>query len=131
MSLRLDSPGRKSFFLEVNSPVRVGFYTQHLPEEFDLQLKNADGEAFKLGGNFCSEPACEETDTPRIKGAAVPAEAERTWVAQHEHDDEVGSIAIEVDGDCDPNRLNAWLSKLLAGARGGHLPNEGVHQPPG
>ena len=114
VSLRLDSPGRKSFFLEVNSPVRVGFYTQHLPEEFDLQLKNADGEAFKLGGNFCSEPACEEIDTARIKGAAVPAEAERTWVAQHEHDDEVGSIAIEVDGDCDPNRLNAWLSKLLA-----------------
>ena len=26
----------------------------------------------------------------------------------------MGSIAIEVDGDCDPNRLNAWLSKLLA-----------------
>ena len=114
VNLRLDSPGRKSFFLEVDTPVQVGLYAQHLPEEFDLQLKNADGEAFKLGGNFCSEPACEETDTARIKGAAVPAEAERTWVAQHEHDDEVGSIAIEVDGDCDPNRLNAWLSKLLA-----------------
>ncbi len=113
VSLRLDSPGRKSFFLEINAPVRVGFYTQHLPEEFDLQLRNADGEAFKLGGNFCSEPACTETDTARIKGAAVPAEAERTWVAQHEHDDEVGSIAIEIDGDCDRDRLNAWLSQLL------------------
>ena len=114
VNLRLDSPGRKSFFLEVDTPVQVGLYAQHLAEEFDIRLKNADGEAFTLGGNFCSEPACEETDTARIKGAEVPAVAERTWVAQHEHDDEVGSIAIEVDGDCDPNRLNAWLSKLLA-----------------
>ena len=60
-SLRLDSPGRKSFFFGCRcSRVRVGLYTQHLPEEFDLQLRNADGETFKLGGNFCSEPACVE-----------------------------------------------------------------------
>ena len=114
VNLRLDSPGRKSFFLEVNAPARVGLYAQHLAEEFDLQLRNADGEAFKLGGSFCPEPACTETGAPRIKGAVVPFEAERTWVAQHEHDDEVGSIAIERDGDVDPERLNAWLSQLLS-----------------
>ncbi len=114
VSLRLDSPGRKSFFLEVDAPARVGLYAQHLAEEFDLQLRNADGEAFKLAGSFCSEPACTETGAQRIKGAVVPVEAERTWVAQHEHDDEVGSIAIEKDGDVDPDRLNAWLSKLLS-----------------
>ena len=88
VNLWLDSPGSKSFFLEVDTPMRVGLYAQHLAEEFDLQLKNADG-------------------------AAVPAEAERTWVAQHEHDDEVGSIAIEMDGDVDPDRLNRWLGELL------------------
>ncbi len=113
VSLQLDSPGRKSFFFEVDAPGRVGLYAQHLAEEFDLQLKNADGEAFKLGGNFCSEPACEE-ETPRFKGALVPVEAERTWVAQHEHDDEVGSIAIERDGDVDVEKLNAWIGKLLS-----------------
>ena len=91
MNLRLDSPGRKSFFLEVDTQVQVGLYAQHLAEEFDLQLMN--------------------------KGAVVPVEVERTWVAQHEHDDEVGSIAIERDGDVDPVRLNAWLGKLL-GERG-------------
>ena len=70
---------------------------------------------FKMGGNFCSEPACteEEAGTQRIKGAAVPAVAERTWVAQHEHDDEVGSVSIEIDGDADPEKLNAWLGQLL------------------
>ncbi len=116
VDLQLDSPGRKSFFFAVDAPVQVGLYAQHLAEEFDIQLRNADGEAFTLGGNFCSEPVCTETETEtkRIKGAAVPTEAERTWVAQHEHDDEVGSISIEVDGDADPERLNAWLGQLLA-----------------
>ena len=87
-TLQLDSPGSKSFFLEVDSPMRVGLYAQHLAEEFDLQLRNANG-------------------------AVVPAEVERTWVAQHEHDDEVGSIAIEIEGDVDPDRLNIWLGELL------------------
>ena len=88
LSLLLDSPGRKSFFLEVDTQARVGLYAQHSAEEFDLQLTRANGEA-------------------------VPAEVERTWVAQHEHDDEVGSIAIEKEGDVDPNKLNAWLGELL------------------
>ena len=86
-SLQLESPGRKSFFIEVDAPVKVGLYAQHTAEEFDLQLE-ADGAAIKL-------------------------DVERTWVAQHEHDDEVGSIAIETDGDVDSKKLNAWLGELL------------------
>jgi len=88
LNLQLDSRGRKSFFLETDTPARVGLYAQHTAEEFDLQLSSAEG-------------------------AAISLEAERTWVAQHEHDDEVGSIAIERDGDVDPEKLNAWLSELL------------------
>ena len=87
VSLKLDSPGRKSFFIEVKAPVKIGLYAQHTAEEFDLLVKT-DGEAIK-------------------------PEAERTWVAQHEHDDEVGSIAIEIDGDVDPKKLNAWMGELL------------------
>ncbi len=112
VNLQLDSPGRKSFFFEVDTPGRFGLYAQHLAEEFDLQLKNADGEAFSLGGNFCSEPACAEEDK-RIKGAVVPAVVDRTWVAQHEHDDEVGSVSIEIEGDADPQKLNEWIGQLL------------------
>ena len=48
----------------------VGLYTQHTAEEFDIELKTEDG-------------------------TVISPNAERTWVAQHEHDDEVGSIAIE------------------------------------
>ena len=64
VNLQLDSSGRKSFFLEVDTQMRVGLYAQHTAEEFDLQLKNAEG-------------------------ATIKQEVERTWVAQHEHDDEV------------------------------------------
>ena len=117
VNLQLDSPGRKSFFLEVDAQVRVGLYAQHLAEEFDLQLTNADGATIRLEDSPRSKLASTETGALRIKGAVVPVEVERTWVAQHEHDDEVGSIAIERDGDVDPVRLNAWLGKLL-GERG-------------
>ena len=89
VSLQLQTPGRKSFFLQVDSPVQVGLYAQHTAEEFDMQLLRADD------------------------GAAIPTEVERIWVAQHEHDDEVGSFAIEREGSVDPDRLNAWLSEIL------------------
>ena len=88
ISLQLQSPGRKSFFLQVDAPVQVGLYAQHTAEEFDMQLLDANQDV-------------------------VPAAVERTWVAQHEHDDEVGSFAIERAGDLDPDQLNAWLSEVL------------------
>lgn len=88
-SLQLQSAGRKSFSLTVESPMRVGLYAQHTAEEFDMRLLDAG------------------------TGATLPLSAERTWVAQHEHDDEVGSFAIEREGDVDPEKLNAWLSRLL------------------
>ena len=113
VNLLLDSPGRKSFFLEVDTQVRVGLYAQHTAEEFDLQLTSADGATTRPEDSPCSKLAPAENGAPQIKGAAVPVEIERTWVAQHEHDDEVGSIAIERDGDVDLERLNAWLGKLL------------------
>ena len=87
VNLQLDSPGDKSFFFEVDAPGQIGLFTEHLAEEFDLQV--------------------------RSNGEVVPFETERTWVAEHEHDDEVGSISIEVDGDVDPEKLNAWLGELL------------------
>ncbi len=102
LNLQLDSPGRKSFFLEVDTQARVGLFAQHTAEEFDLQLSSANG----------ATAPTTETGGPGVNGV-VPVEVERTWVAQHEHDDEVGSIAIETDGDVDPGRLNAWLGVLL------------------
>ncbi|MCY4029022.1 MAG: GTP-binding protein, partial [Acidobacteria bacterium] len=113
LNLQLDSPGRKSFFLEVDAQVRVGLYAQHTAEEFDLQLMSANGAASRPEDSPRAKPATSmDNGAPHVNGA-VPVEVERTWVAQHEHDDEVGSIAIEREGDVDPDRLNEWLGELL------------------
>ena len=92
VDLQLSAEGRKVFILEVDVPSNLGLYTQHTAEEFDIKLFNQGAKS--------KEP--------------IPLEAERTWVAQHEHDDEVGSMAIERDGDVNMDLMNAWLSKLLA-----------------
>lgn len=86
--LQLQSAGRKSFIIEVETATQVGLYAQHTAEEFGVQVIDANG-------------------------TVVPTKGERTWVAQHEHDDEVGSFAIEREGDLDPEKLNTWLSTLL------------------
>ena len=90
VSLQLQSSGRKSFFFQVDETVQVGLYAQHTAEEFDMKLIRTEDNA------------------------NIPSGVERIWVAQHEHDDEVGSFAIERKGDVDPNRLNSWLGKLLS-----------------
>jgi len=89
VSLQLQSAGRKAFFLTVDEPVQVGLFAQHTAEEFDMKILR-DGSDEEV----------------------LPS-AERIWVAQHEHDDEVGSFAIERTGDVDPDRLNQWLSEVL------------------
>ncbi len=115
VELQLDTPGRKSFFLEVDKQVWVGLYAQHTAEEFDLRLLNADGATLTVEDKprTALAPPAATHGAMRIKGAWVPLKGKRTWVAQHEHDDEVGSIAIEMDGDVDLEKLNAWLGELL------------------
>ena len=93
VDLQLSSAGRKSFFLEIDTPMNLGLFTQHTAEEFDIKIFKENDENNKV---------------------QVPIKTERTWVAQHEHDDEVGSIAIERDGDVDIQKMNDWLGKLLA-----------------
>ena len=90
LDLQLQSKGNKSFFLDLETSANVGIFTQHTAEEFDIKLFSENDH----------EP--------------IQLVSERTWVAQHEHDDEIGSFAIERDGDVDLEKMNAWLSKLLA-----------------
>ena len=92
--LQLQDKGSKKFILEINKPSNIGLFTQHTAEEFDMKL---------------SLPSKEKEKTEIIDFSA-----ERTWVAEHEHDDEVGSIAIERLGDVDPEKLNSWMGKLLS-----------------
>ena len=93
VDLQLQNKGKKVFFIDVEKPMHVGLFTQHTAEEFDIKM--------------FSENLAET-------GECLPALTERTWVAQHEHDDEVTSIAIEREGDVDIQKVNDWLSQLLA-----------------
>ncbi len=99
VSLQLQSNGRKSFFLELDHATQIGLFTQHTAEEFDIKVSPVDSSIAENDGK---------------NDSTVNPATERTWVAEHEHDDEVGSIAIERVGDVDPEKLNKWLSRLLA-----------------
>ena len=99
VSLQLQSNGRKSFFLELDHATQIGLFTQHTAEEFDIKVSPVDSSITENDGK---------------NDSMVKPATERTWVAEHEHDDEVGSIAIERVGDVDPEKLNKWLSRLLA-----------------
>ena len=89
IDLNLEADGQKLFLIEIDQNMQIGLFAQHTAEEFDIKLVRS-GDT-----------------TP------IDPDVERTWVAQHEHDDEVGSVSIERDGDVDDKKLNAWLSKLL------------------
>lgn len=99
VSLQLQSNGRKSFFLELDHATQIGLFTQHTAEEFDIKVSPVDSSITENDGK---------------NDSMVKPATERTWVAEHEHDDEVSSIAIERLGDVDPEKLNKWLSRLLA-----------------
>ncbi|WP_269616245.1 CobW family GTP-binding protein [Prochlorococcus marinus] len=101
VSLQLQSEGTKSFFIDVDKARDIGLFTQHTAEEFNMKLTKVN------------TPSTDEIDNDQNISAISPT-AERVWVAEHEHDDEVGSIAIERVGDVDPEKLNRWLSRLLS-----------------
>ena len=89
VNLNLESSGQKEFNIEIEKDTKIGLFAQHTAEEFNMKLIEVDNND------------------------EIPVEVERTWVAQHEHDDEVGSFSIEKDGDLDEEKLQAWISKLL------------------
>ena len=101
VSLQLQGKGRKSFFIDVDKARNIGLFTQHTAEEFHLKITKV------------KPSASDDTNNDQNISIISPT-AERVWVAEHEHDDEVSSIAIERVGDVDPEKLNRWLSRLLS-----------------
>jgi len=67
---------------------RVAFFTEHHPDEFAMRLT--------------------------VAGTRLEPLAEHAYKPDHEHDDTVTSVGIEVAGDVDGEKLNAWLRDLLA-----------------
>ena len=92
INLKLEDKGNKSFILDIEKGSKIGLYTQHTAEEFNMKIIKSEDNNSK----------------------EIPFNIERFWQAEHEHDDEVTSIAIERFGDVDPEKLNTWLGRLLS-----------------
>ena len=88
LRLLLDGAGRKRFALDLPTPGPWALYTQHRADELDLRVCDADG-------------------------SPLPPMLDHAWSAQHQHDDTVTSVGIEIPGDLDQDWLNRWLSGLL------------------
>jgi G3E family GTPase len=86
--LPIPPAGSARFQLDIGTPGHYALYSQHLAEEFALSVHD-------------------------LQDRARPPAHEQVWVAQHDHDDQVSSVGIELAGDLDAERFNRWLSQLL------------------
>ncbi len=88
--LQLESPEKGKRFV---FPVRIeadgnyALFSQHLPEEFSMSLRQGD--------------------------SVLAPEGQKEYKPDHEHEDEVASVGINCSGELNPTRLNAWLSNIL------------------
>ncbi|MDB5353505.1 MAG: hypothetical protein JWN86_4752 [Planctomycetota bacterium] len=88
MTLGLEDGGMMSFPFEVTSPGHFALFTEHHPDEFSASLQDPEGRPIE----------------PRHTHEYKP---------DHEHDEEVTSVGIELVGDLDGKRINTWMGKLL------------------
>ena len=85
--LPVDSSDGACASIRIAAPGCYVLFTQHLPEEFGLELSRAD------------EP-CDPYDAYR-------------YASPHEHDDTVGSVDVRLVGELDPDRFERWMVELL------------------
>lgn len=76
------------YYVDIPQAGAYVLYSQHGPEEFALNLRSPEGQTL--------EPVFV-----------------RAYAPDHEHDDSVGSVGLELDVPLDGQKLNAWMSKLL------------------
>ncbi|MBZ5715867.1 CobW family GTP-binding protein [Nannocystis pusilla] len=86
--LMLPPAGPNRFGLRAAEPGLHALFTEHQPAEFDLSLRDSQGR-----------------NVAPLTG--------RLYDPGHEHDAAITSVGLLVEGSLDPDRINAWLSKLL------------------
>ena len=84
----VDLNQRAEIELELSEGGSYALFTEHTPEEFNSVMKNAGGDEI------------------------LPLK-QHYFDAGHTHDDTVGSVALEIEGDLDSKKLNDWFSVLL------------------
>ncbi|TVR90905.1 MAG: GTP-binding protein [Spirochaetaceae bacterium] len=80
---------QQTFVLQVENPGLYAMYTEHHPNEFNMKVRR------------------------NSSGAIVAPEREAEFKPDHQHDDEVTSVGINIAGDLDGPKLESWLGALL------------------
>ncbi len=91
VSLRVPETGTQTLSLTITEEGDYALVTEHLPEEFNLEL--------------------------RYEGVAQTPVASRAFSAAHSHDEAVTSVGVTVEGALSEYKLNNWL-RLLLSSRG-------------
>ena len=86
--LNLEGQELYEFTYVTEIPKAIAVFSQHTPEEFELKLVNQ-----------------EDTEYTPV--------AEHYFNAEHEHNDDVSSVSIELPGLFDMAKINAWLDVFL------------------
>lgn len=86
--LQLDGQEFYEFTYEADTTKTISVFSQHTPEEFDMVLLDHSGSEH-------------------------PPVAEHFFNAEHEHNDAVSSVAIEIPGVFDMTKINSWLGIFL------------------
>lgn len=79
--------GESRFKINISEPGNFALFMEHKPEEFNAKF-------FK-------------------NGAEIVADVQRDYKPDHEHDDEVSSVGIDIEGQLDSEKLNKWLGNIL------------------
>ena len=87
-SLALTGTSPFTFGVETADETHLAIFSQHTPEEFSMTLSR-DGEV------------------------ELTPHSEHYFNAQHEHDSSVSSVAVELPGLFDGDKINAWLDTFL------------------
>ena len=87
-TLTLTGAERYDYVVEVPKPGLYALFTEHLPEEFEAGFFDAGS-------------------------VGMTVTTEHVFNPEHTHDDTVGSVALEFEGEADNAKLSAWLSGLL------------------
>lgn len=85
--LQLVGEGPFEFMLRIPSSGNYVVFTEHHPEEFEMQIRGSAGP--------------------------LVAEASRAYKPDHEHDEAVTSVGLVAEGDMEPRRFNEWMQTLL------------------
>jgi len=86
--LKLEEQETYEFPFVIENPKAIAVFSQHTPDEFQLTLCNQEGAEYR----------------PVV---------EHFFNAEHEHDDAVSSVAVELPGLLDMAKVNAWLDVFL------------------